>query len=338
MSPVNARRSAVVKRSVWLGLVAILGLGTGCGSDAECVIDSDCPSLAQRCEANRCVPLGGPVDLGMPDMGDGGVRDGAVRDGSTDGATGDAGPVDAGPAATRVGIVLAQSSSAGGFVIAAFDETPAGAAPRCTTREEGPCLVSVCETGTGSAEARTAGTVTVTSGEQMVVLEPGMDGRYPASSLSMSLFGPGAPLSVSATGDADGGVPAFTGMVTSASPATLTMPSVSDGVTLSVPTGSDFALAWSAGGPTGQVEVNLNGMTSDGKSATARCRFGVTTFGGTIPAAALSDFPAGSSGGYQIFVVNESPLTPGNGWEVGFGTRTPIGTSSGALAAGAATF
>ncbi len=320
---------------MWLGLVAILGLGTGCGSDAECVIDSDCPSLAQRCEANRCVPLGGPVDLGMPDAG---PRDGAVRDGSTDGAAGDAGPGDAGPAATRVGIVLAQSSSTGGFVIAAFNETPAGATPRCTTRNEGPCTVSVCETGMDPTVPKTAGTVTVTSGEQMIALTPDMDGRYPASSLSMQLFGPGATLSVSATGDADGGVPAFTGMVTSASPATLTTPAITDGATLSVPTGSDFALAWSAGGPTGEVEVNLNGTTSDGKSASARCRFGVTTFGGTIPAAALSDFPAGSSGGYQIFTVNESALTPGDGWDVGFGTRAPIATSSGALAAGAATF
>jgi len=324
-----------------LGLVALLGLSAGCGSDAECVIDSDCPRLAQRCEANRCVPLGGLRDLGTADMGDGGVRDGAVRDGATDGAAGDAGdagPVDAGPSATRVGFVLAQSSSTGGFVIAAFDETPAGDPARCTTRDEGPCVISVCETGMDTSVARTAGTVTVTSGDQMIALDPGMDGRYPASTLSMQLFGPGAPLSVSATGDMDGGVPAFTGMVTSASPATLTTPTVSDGTPLSVPTGADFTLAWSAGGPTGEVEVNLNGTTSDGKNVSARCRFGVTTFGGTIPAAALSDFPAGSSGGYQIFTVNESALTPGDGWEVGFGTRAPIGTSSGALAAGSATF
>jgi hypothetical protein len=338
MSLVNARQSAVVVRSVWLGLAALLGLGTGCGSDAECVIDSDCPALAQRCEANRCVPLGEPRDLGTPDMGDGGERDGAVRDGSTDGSTDDGGPADAGPSATRVGVVLAQSSSTGGFVIAAFDETPAGAAPRCATREEGPCLVSVCETGVGSSVARTAGTVTVTSGEQMIALTPDMDGRYPASPLSMQLFGPGAPLSVSATGDMDGGVPAFTGMVTSASPATLTTPAISDGTPLSVPAGADFALAWSAGGPTGEVEVNFNGTTSDGKSASARCRFGVTTFGGTVPAAALRDFPAGSSGGYQIFVVNESPIEPGDGWEVGFSTRAPILTSSDALAAGSATY
>jgi hypothetical protein len=338
MSPVHARRSAVVVRSLSLGLFAVLGWSAGCGSDAECVIDSDCPALAQRCEANRCVPLGEPRDLGTPDMGDGGVRDGAVRDGATDGAAGDAGAPDAGPTATRVGIVLAQSSSTGGFVLAAFNETPAGVTPLCTTREEGPCTVSVCESGVGPSVAKAAGTVTVTSGEQMVALEPDMEGRYPASPLSMQLFGPGAPLSVSATGDMDGGVPAFTGMVTSASPATLTMPAITDGTPLSVPAGIDYALAWSAGGPTGEVEVNLNGTTGDGKNVSARCRFGVTTFGGTIPAAALSDFPAGSSGGYQIFVVNESPITPGDGWEVGFGTRAPIATSSGALAAGSATF
>jgi hypothetical protein len=71
----------------------------------------------------------------------------------------------------------------------------------------------------------------------MIALTPDMDGRYPASPLSMQLFGPGAPLSVSATGDMDGGVPAFTGMVTSASPATLTTPAISDGTPLSVPAG-----------------------------------------------------------------------------------------------------
>ncbi len=317
---------------------ALLGLLAGCGSDAECVIDSDCASLAQRCEANRCVPLGGPsIDLGVGDMGDAGVRD-AATDGATDGAAGDASTGDAGPQATRVGAVLAQSSSTAAFVLAAFDETPAGESGRCVVRDEGPCTVSVCEPGAGSAVARTAGTVTVTSGAQMVTLEPGMDARYPLATQTMSLFGPGAALSVSATGDADGGVPAFSGMVTSASPATLTMPALTDGVALSVPTSGDFAVAWNAGGPTGNVEVNFNGMNAAGSSVSVRCRFGVTTFTGTVPAAALTDFPAGTSGGFQFFTVSETALMPGDGWEVAFATRAPLATSSGAPSAGTASY
>lgn len=70
---------------IFSAVVAVLAAIPGCGSDAECELDTDCP-LFQACSDERCVPIG--ADSGAPT--DGGGMDGG-RDGGRDGGGEDAG-------------------------------------------------------------------------------------------------------------------------------------------------------------------------------------------------------------------------------------------------------
>jgi hypothetical protein len=77
------------------GLLAgsVLLVAACSGTDAECVIDTDCP-LFQRCARQKCVSVGGgpaPRDAGREGgSGEGGVRDGATEGGPIDGSRSDA--------------------------------------------------------------------------------------------------------------------------------------------------------------------------------------------------------------------------------------------------------
>lgn len=308
-------------------LVAIAALLAGCGSSAECVIDSDCASLAQRCEANACVPLGLPPmpDLGHVDMG-------------ADAAPTDGGPRDGGPTAQLNGTFYAVSDPTTSIVGASFTETPAGMPSGCTSRDEGPCVVTLCPAGTSSAVPRNAGMLTLSGGAAPVTLVPNADDTYSAGVVTGPLFAGGTALTFEGTGATDGGVPAFTGMVTSPNIATLTTPAIVDATPIIVSRTADTMLAWTPSGPAGMVEATFSALDSTGGSVSVRCRFVATAFSGAVPFAAFNDFPAGMSGSYSFSVEAETELMLDGDWNVTLSARSPMPTAAGVPSSGAATF
>jgi hypothetical protein len=316
-----------------LGLAALLG---GCGSSAECVIDSDCPTLTDRCEANACVPLGGPaVDLGAADLGrtDGGLRDGAPADG----ALRDGEVLDAGAPAALVGMFTAQGGASDYVVSASFTETPASPPGPCTTHDDGPCSVSLCTAGASTSIPHSAGSLTVTGGSTPISLEPGADETYTAAVGTPGLFSPGTVLTFNGSGSS-AGVPVFSGTVTAPAVATLVTPSIVDATPIAVSHTDPLALAWSLGGPIGFIEVTFSTVnTSTGDVAIAQCRFPATDFGGSIPATAFDGFEAGTTGSYSLIALKETALALDGGWDVTLAVRSPMATPAG-TSTGAATF
>lgn len=330
--PSAARRSLLVAPT----LLAFSALLAGCGTSAECVIDSDCTSLAQRCEANACVPLGvPPVDLGVVDLG---RRDGAPTDGApADGAPDDGSVLDAGAPSTLTGAFTADSNPSGYTVSASFTETPTTPPGPCTTRDEGPCKIMVCTPAASTAIPRSAGSLMLSGGASTITIAANVDDTYTPSTGAGPLFSGGAVLTFDASGN-DPGIPTFSGTVTTPNMATLTTPAIVDATPLAVSRVDDLSLGWTPSGPTGMVEANFIGADATGSFATARCRFMGTAFSGAVPAAAFSGFPTGATGSYSFFIENETEVSVAGGWTVTLGARSPLLTASGAASTGPATF
>lgn len=302
----------------------------GCGSSAECVLDSDCASLAQRCEAHACVPLGGPpVDLGSADLG---IQDGAP----TDGPRVDAGPPDAGPPTDYRGHFTAETSPGRYAVSADFMETPPTPPSLCTTHDEGPCSVTLCAAGTSTSIPHGAGSLMLTGGTADVSIAANADETYTTSVGGGPLFAPAAVLTFEASGS-DTGVPAFSGMVTAPSAAMLTTPSITDATALTISRTDDLALAWTPSGPVGTIDARFFALGSAGEVAIARCRFPTTAFAGTVPAAAFADFPVGVTGSYSFDIEAETELALARHWNVTLTARSALATPSG-ISVGPANF
>ena len=98
---------------LWWVLPALILGACSCGDDPpECVIDTDCPNIHERCGASgRC------ESFGMADTGpgrDSGRRDGGRVDGGRDGGP-DSGPPDAGsPCDLRIGMYSVSAVIPGG--------------------------------------------------------------------------------------------------------------------------------------------------------------------------------------------------------------------------------
>lgn len=289
------------------------------------MIDSDCASLAHVCEANKCVPPGMPPlrDMGPVDMG---PRDAAPTD---------AAPLDAGPSSVLSGVFTAQSDPSSYLVFASFTETPTGAVGPCTTREEGPCSITVCSATPSAPMPRSAGSLMVSGGTATVTIAANTDFTYTAATGAGPLFA-GTALTFEGSGDA-AGVPAFSGMVTPPSNATLNTPAIIDATPIVVSRTADLMLAWTPAGPTGTVEATFATADGTGVSASAICRFPVNLFMGTIPFTAFSDFPVGATGSYSFSLIAETELMPAGGWNVTLAARSPM-LMPGGPAAGSATF
>jgi len=308
-------------------LVTTASLLGACGSSAECVVDTDCAALAQRCEANACVPLSTPPlpDLGRVDM--------AAGDAAVDGGARDAGPTE-----RLSGFFYAQSGPSASVVGASFSQTPPTPAGPCTTRTEGACAVSLCTAAASTSTPRAAGSLTVSGGTAPVTLAPNADDTYTAVTGATELFASGATLTFDATGGSDGGVPAFSGMVIAPVNAVLTAPALADGTPLAPSRTDPLALAWTASGSVGMIDVRFAAALTDGGVASARCRFPVAELSGSIPAAAFTDFPAGGSGSFSFFVEAEDGLAVTGGWNVSLSARIPMTSASGAATSATATF
>lgn len=193
------------------------------------------------------------------------------------------------------GMTIASTSVSAGFV-----EAPANAAPPCTTRTEGACTITQCNTASADAgapdpdagmvnPARSAGVITVSGGGQMVQLTPGADGTYPTDTQRMSVFAPGTELTVSAAGSATG-VAAFTGTVTMPGPITVTAPMISLTAPTAISRAQPLMVTWT-GGTTGKVSVVMASNASGGASVS--CTYDATAGSASVPATVLGALPMG---------------------------------------------
>lgn len=217
----------------------------------------------------------------------------------------DAGPgggADAGPGSTptAIGLINVASGASGTRGTAFFSHSTGALSPDlCQTSTVGSCEVQSCPASTDSDGQRaSAGTLTISGGDQAVVLEPSadLDGDYDVTSGDGAGFADGATVAVHASGAA---VPTFS------SPA-VKMPEaiIVSGDMPSIDFTKDFPVAWADGGPDGKVVVEI---LTDGGSRTGHltCRFDPTLHQAIVPKEALALLP--DCPGSQVCVWTVQP-------------------------------
>ncbi len=308
-------------------LLALLSCG---GSDAQCVVDTDC-DLFQRCSAAHCVPVG---DY------DGGT---SGRDAALDGhRADDSGPSDGGTARVGTGTVLASSTpldiagtDASTWIFSAsfVRDDAASTGVTCSISPADGCSVTDCTVAPPPADGGMpadagvdAGTPTFdhageisTSGATMpLLLMPGADGLYTPASGTGLLFTDGMTLTYAAVGDA---IPAFGGSIASPSSVTITAPSFAAG-TITADRSIDLPLAWtSAAAAPGTLVASLSAteFPPDGGSRTITivCELDGSGASGVVPAAALALLPDAASGSISFLTRSSLRTSAGAGaWEV----------------------
>ncbi|MBW2460228.1 MAG: hypothetical protein JRH11_01195 [Deltaproteobacteria bacterium] len=322
-------------------LPALLPAAACGGSDAQCVIDTDCP-LFNRCMAQQCVPLGG----GDPDSG---IADsGVMMDSSTmDSSTPDAGSDSGTPELGRGAVQLVQTPNpvmATHTMSATFTAT--GGTEGCTITDLSPCVMTECifapppvsDGGTpdagmvdaGPPSFPSAGVITTTGGAVDVSVTPEADGNYPITSGVGLVFNGGETLTMTAAGDA---VPAFSGNVPAPYAITVSAPSFMS-PPLSIDRTMDFTVTWtSVEAEPGVVTVVLNGsgpyMVTGARTVSLLCTFPGADGTGTILASHLANLPTsilgGPDGSLAIATSNLQRITA-SGWTVDL-TASLIATS-----------
>ena len=308
-----------------VSLLLLLPLFAACGgSDAQCVIDTDCP-LFNRCSAQQCVPVGGDagVDTGTPT--DSSV-DTSVTDTGMDSGPGMVGSGNVTVSQTPLPMMMASHSMSAGFA-------RTGGASICTTTEGSPCVVVECVTappmdagmpdagmmdaGDASVTAPHAGQVDLTGGLVDLTITPGGDGIYPPATGTGFVYSGGETLNVAAAGDE---VPAFDESVSAPFPIVLTEPSLVT-VPIAIDRTMDFTLNWTTDEPApGDAVVTLTGFEvppeGGSRSVTLSCTFDGGTANGTIPSSALMNLPGGgATGSFSVATRSTTDVTT-DGWTV----------------------
>ncbi|RLB53072.1 MAG: hypothetical protein DRJ42_12930 [Deltaproteobacteria bacterium] len=307
------------------------------GSDAQCVIDTDCP-LFNRCMDQQCVPLGGgDTDSGTADSG---VTDSGTRDSSTPDTGVDSGT----PALGRGTVHLLQTPNpvmATHTMSAVF--TTVGTSDVCTVTDLSPCIMTEClfapppstDGGTpdaGMVDAGTpsfpsAGMITTTGGMVDVSVTPAANGLYPTTNGVGLVFDGGETLTMTAAGE---GIPAFNGNVPAPYSVTVSEPTFMS-PPLSIDRGADLTVTWtSVETEPGIVAVVLTGsgafMVTGTRSVTLACTFPGADGTGSILASHLANLPGGgATGSLTIGTTNIERITE-SGWTVDL-TASLIGTS-----------
>lgn len=192
----------------------------------------------------------------------------------------------------------------------------------CTFSAAGGCEVADCTNDGGvptftGGQATGAGAVTVTAGGLTIPLVQGASGAYAGGSNDGGRWWSGGePVTATASGSTDGGVPAFTfsGIVNAPARLVVTAP-VFDGGVLTVTKGVALPIAWVAGGP-GRVEVSLTtGQLVGGRSVKLICSANASTGGLTLSAAATQVLLSGAGGSLQLTNRTEAVQNAGE-WSV----------------------
>lgn len=178
-----------------------------------------------------------------------------------------------------------------------------------TRKTVGPCTVEIFGDGASPKETeRSAGTLTFTGLAKAVTLPPAVDKTYDGVNGSGPLWTGGETITVTAAG-AD--VPSFTTTLTAPSKLTLTAPALQAGTPLKVTRSAGLDAAWT-GASSGDVVLYVDAASGSSAFSTT-CAFPASAGKGTIPAAALADFPAGA-GTFNLYVKTVSVLTPPDGY------------------------
>ncbi len=292
---------------------------SGCGgSDAQCLIDTDCP-LFQRCAQSACVPVdlpGGPITRRDAGLDDGGQRE------------------DTGAPESRAGTIVATNSAVGpSYTLSAtFRRTD----PGCDVADSGPCVATRCPESAVTMVPE-AGMISVegSSVTPSPSIAPDANGFYSPAMGAMLLWDPDpgaarSEVSLQATGG-DRGPAGF-----EPSPFTLTMTGPEQ-VTLSAP---DFAAPFSRSGVTfmwspaasSPVVVTLS-STAGGFTTTAVCSYSGNS--GTVPNEVLAALTGAMA---TVSVVTRSTdASTTNGFEVEGMAQTLAVTSDGMTASGQVT-
>ncbi len=316
-----------------LGLIVLsLGVLAGCGDDPECVIDTDCPDLFDRCEDRRCVPRGAR-DAGPDGSVDAGPRD-AGADAGLDGGA------DAGPSERRRGTVVARQTptpsdpgSSAHALSASFRIDPGDDdGSDCTFMTMDGCDISDCfvpappadagvpvdagaEPDAGVVEAPHAGTIVFDGDAMDLVLSPGADGTYATTTGTGLLWSAGGTVSIMATGST---VPTFSQSFTGPSQASITAPSFMTSP-LMIDRAGALTLTW-AEGATGTIEARIthSESTAEGtRSVAVACGFDPAAgASGTIPSAVLERIPTGPGGSLAVRSIATALVEPGDDWQV----------------------
>jgi hypothetical protein len=316
------------------------------GSDAQCVIDTDCP-LFNRCMAEQCVPIGTSTDAAM---------DSSVP---TDSSPGDSAPADSamdtGPTIVGTGTVVVSQSP---LPMAMFSHSlsasfarDTGMAGPCTVTEGTPCTVTECVTeppmdagvgdaGMGDASPPTiphAGQISVSGGMVDLMVTPGMDGTYPPATGTGQLYAGGETLNVTAAGDE---VPAFAQSVTAPNTVTVSSPSVASG-TISVDRSAELSVTWTDG-TAGEVTVRLTGfettMAGGSRTVSLACTFDAASGSGTIPPTTLGDLPgSGATGSFSVETAASTDVMA-SGWLVTINASATARGDTGGAASAATTY
>lgn len=265
--------------------------------------------------------------------GDGGAD--VVTDGASTADAAD--PADAAPA-DHIGAIFAISdtTAADGGAKSSYR---AGASfthvtsPDGTTQTKtvGPCIVEIIGDGPAAQETDlSAGPVHITGGSKAVDLTPKSDNTYAPSVGSTALYNGGETLTVSGDGK---DVPAFTTSLTAPSTITLAAPVVTSG-SLTVKRSTGVTATFS-GASAGSVVLYFS-ATSSTMAFALTCTFAATAGGGSIPAAAFADFPAGN-GTFDFYVKQTSRVVVAP-WDVRFTASKAVVDPAGIALAGDATF
>lgn len=269
--------------------------------------------------------------------GSGGVGGVGGTAGASGGATGGTGVVAGATGLGGVGGASASPRKMGSVYIGSAPDpttssaTTAGAdfilyppQDSCTYESHGPCALAIC--GTPNPQGYlSAGTVVLSSDVMTQQVSQLINGTYESLYFPGDLWSAaGVTVTVSAPG---GDVPAFSAQFPA--PAVLAIPDATAVAIETAKHGQDIALTWQGGGAC-QAIFEFSERQGD-TTYDAVCAFPSSDDSGTIPAAALAPFPAGTAPTYTFTCTVTTNLMVGD-WAINIralaDARTPAGNSS----------
>jgi hypothetical protein len=193
------------------------------------------------------------------------------------------------PAPTTTGAIAVRSYDymmgathlTGSFAYAEFAK-PMGPDP-CTTTTNAGCSITTCN-GSLMRTVQTAGTVALGGGTQTVTLPPDPMGGYKSVSTATVIWPPDTTVTIAVAASSD--VTAIDDSIVMPRAAVISAPAV--GSTTTQSRAMPLTVSWTPGGGTLTVEI------IDANMKTMRCPFDAATGSGTIAAAALAQFAAGT--------------------------------------------
>ena len=194
----------------------------------------------------------------------------------------------------------------------------------CTYESHGPCAVAIC--GTPDPQGYLSGGTVVFSSDVMTQqVTQLINGTYESAYFPGDLWSAaGVTVTVSASG---GDVPAISAQFPA--PAVLAIPDATAVANETAKHGQDIALTWQGGGAC-QAIFEFSERQGD-TTYDAVCAFPSSGDSGTIPAAALAPFPAGTAPTYTFTCTVTTNLMAGD-WAINIralaDARTPAGNRS----------